>query len=271
MADEFETPEKVTMKAYSVVAISFGARSSECHQLLMKDLTRQVDSNGIVKYFLSYKRSKARTMNVGRVDSRTEISGEMEVKALDRYLASFSEDDRSTGRLFRYLIHDKITNQLKGTIKPIGKNSCAKFGQLIATMLDLPFPSRYSGQCWRGTTATLCADAGMTTQEIKNVTGHKSTRALDVYVGNSGIAKTKTADALSLSGRKRQLDECESFFSTTANKNTKHCGGIYHNTTHVNITLNNSSISTLHVCKPINIHMSHSYFCCKICKHMLFL
>jgi len=71
------------------------------------------------------------------------------------------------GRFFRKLLSNKIRGIYPGTI-PIGKNSCASVGKEIATFLDLPNPQSYTGQCWRGTTATILADEGFTAQEIKS-------------------------------------------------------------------------------------------------------
>lgn len=50
---------------------------------------------------------------------------------------------------------------------PIGKNVCASVGKQIASFLHLPNANSYTGQCWRGTTATILADEGFTAQEIK--------------------------------------------------------------------------------------------------------
>jgi len=61
--------------------------------------------------------------------------------------------------------------RFKSTVKPIGKNPCTQVGKNIATFLKLPDPDKYTGQCWRGTSASFCADAGLTTQAL---TGHKS-------------------------------------------------------------------------------------------------
>ena len=69
---------------------------------------------------------------------------------------------------------------------------------VVATFLKLTKASEYTGQCWRGTAATLCADAGLCDSEIQNVTGHKSVSALQVYKANSETQKLKVSNALAM-------------------------------------------------------------------------
>jgi len=59
-------------------------------------------------------------------------------------------------------------------------------------------PHKYTGQCWRGTAATVLADAGYSKPQIKAVTGHKSDKAVDVYIANSSVQKSAAAHALSI-------------------------------------------------------------------------
>ena len=59
-------------------------------------------------------------------------------------------------------------------------------------------PLKYTGQCWRGTAATVLADAGYSKPQIKAVTEHKSDKAVDVYIANSLVQKSAAANALSI-------------------------------------------------------------------------
>lgn len=131
------------------------------------------------------------------------------------------------GRFFRYLKRDPKGPKhakhiaVESTVKPVGKNACAQIGKNIATFLRLENPDNYTGQCWRGTATTFCADAGMSAQQTRAVTGHSSERSLQVYVDNSTVQKHIAASAISLdktslsSGnnttlkRKRERDEEE--------------------------------------------------------------
>ena len=76
-------------------------------------------------------------------------------------------------------------------------------GKKIAELLGLKNPQRYTGQCWRGTAATVLADAGFSKPQIKAVTGHKSDKAVDVYIANSMVQKSSSVHALSINKRPR--------------------------------------------------------------------
>jgi hypothetical protein len=43
---------------------------------------------------------------------------------------------------------------------PIGKNTLADIGKTVAAFLDLPEPQKYTGHCFRHSTAQQAADAG---------------------------------------------------------------------------------------------------------------
>lgn len=53
--------------------------------------------------------------------------------------------------------------------KPIGKNVCSDVGKKIAAILELKDSNKYTGQCWRGTCATLLADSGFSVPQIKGI------------------------------------------------------------------------------------------------------
>ena len=53
-------------------------------------------------------------------------------------------------------------------------------------------------QCWRGTECTFIADEGRTAEQMKAVSGHQTTSALQVYVNNSKIQKEAAARSVSL-------------------------------------------------------------------------
>lgn len=129
----------------------------------------------------------------------------MEEDALNQYIACFpdppiratnGEMNGRTGRFFRYLQPIKDSAEIRSTVKPVGKTPCAQVGIQVAKFLKLPNFEKYTGQTWRGTAATLCADAGLCDSEIQNVTGHKSVTSLKVYIAKSEPQKLKVAAAL---------------------------------------------------------------------------
>ena len=91
-------------------------------------------------------------------------------------------------------------SSIVGTKQMIGKQTAANYGKDIARIIGLPNPDSYTGQCWRGTSATYCADGGMTELEIMNVTGHKSAKSARVYIDNSRSSKRKASSILAIDG-----------------------------------------------------------------------
>ena len=82
-------------KAYSVIATSFAARSSESHTLQWKDVQILNNSkDNTVHYSISYDRSKQRGKKC-RTDNESLISGEVECTAIANYIKYFSDEFRS--------------------------------------------------------------------------------------------------------------------------------------------------------------------------------
>ena len=123
------------------------------------------------------------------------ITGAVEVRILDSYLACFPSDMDS--RMWCYLSNSK-NGDMEARIKcPIGKNALGRFGKEVAKSLGKPNWASFTGHCWRRTAATICAESGFSVPEIKNVTGHKSDTVVQGYIDSSMRMKRKAADALS--------------------------------------------------------------------------
>ena len=202
------TADHLWWGAYCIIAKAYAARSGEPCMTGFEQLTRTVDENDVASFRLSFKRTKQRGKKSRGADAFCLIMGAEEVECLDRYIECFPKVPVASscgtmngrvGRLFRYLLPDGPL-RFKSTVKPIGKNPCTQVGKNIATFLKLPDPDKYTGQCWRGTSASFCADAGLTTQQIMAVTGHKSEKALQVYVDNSKVQKQIAANAIAVGG-----------------------------------------------------------------------
>mmetsp|Transcript_3078 Transcript_3078/g.4273 ORF Transcript_3078/g.4273 Transcript_3078/m.4273 type:complete len:429 (+) Transcript_3078:47-1333(+) len=190
-------PCNLFLKCYSSLMCSFAGRSSELVNMEWKDITRLTEEGtGLVFFKLMYIRLKQRAGKPIKTDKASFIRGELEVKAIEDWISCFNIAERK-GRFFRKLFQNKVRGIYAGKLA-IGKNTCASVGKQIASFLNLPNPSNYTGQCWRGTAATLLADEGLTTKEIQRVTGHKSEKSLQVYVDNSKVAKNKVASALAI-------------------------------------------------------------------------
>jgi Phage integrase family len=93
-----------------------------------------------------------------------------------------------TGRFFR-----NCQKNGKYTKQHIGKNKIAKIAFNIATSLNLPNPNQYTGHSLRVTSATICADAGISITNLKRLGGWKSDSVVEGYLRESKKLKIDTA------------------------------------------------------------------------------
>lgn len=115
-----------------------------------------------------------------------------------------------TKKLFLRYKNGKMENQ------PIGINTIGKMPHIIATWLNLPEASRYTGHCFRRTSATLLADTGANTLELQRHGGWKSARVAEGYVENSVGNKRKISKKIS-----DAIDDSEAGPSKKAKTTTK--------------------------------------------------
>lgn len=71
----------------------------------------------------------------------------------------------------------------------IGKNKIGEIPRNIALYLGLPNPNRYTGHCFRRSSATLLSDSGANVQSLKQLGGWRSDKVALGYVENSMHAK----------------------------------------------------------------------------------
>lgn len=114
------------------------------------------------------------------------------VKLIELYIDCTPKEER-TSRFLRKVVKDRKTNSIKITKAVLGKNTIAKFPQDIATYLNLPDPKGYTGHCYRRTGATILADEGADTLQLKRAGGWKSDTVAQGYVDNSRPQKERTA------------------------------------------------------------------------------
>jgi hypothetical protein len=99
------------------------------------------------------------------------ITGRTEVRIFDEYFDCFKPNDR-TGRFFRKLKWSfAVGSSIVSTKQVIGKNTTAEYGKVVAGRLGLPNCEGFTGHCWRRTTATIAAGAGLSTVQLKTMTG----------------------------------------------------------------------------------------------------
>ena len=90
---------------------------------------------------------------------------------LKEYERCFKQNTRN-GRYFRVLGYNTDNVTWRVTNKVLGKITTAAAPKRIAIALLLEHPHLYIGHAFRRTSATLCAESGMSLAEIKLVTGN---------------------------------------------------------------------------------------------------
>jgi hypothetical protein len=193
-----ETPETVLVATYADIAIATAGRGEETHKKLHNQIKRS-EIDGKPCYMVQLNKVK----NTGPKVSGWEranvawVTGEVELAALDKYLACFTHEERAGAtRLFCKLKCDS-SGAICATKQVIGKNTAAGFGKVMARALELDNPETYTGHCFKRTGITICADFGMTEPQLRAYSGHKSSSVVQGYIATSKPQKLLAASALS--------------------------------------------------------------------------
>jgi integrase len=246
------TPEILMLKFYSVIACAFAARGAELVDLKHSNLKRQqCMDTGDVSYKIIFSRSKNRG-TVSTVSKKSKkssspinvshlyITGSLEVKCIEKYVECFSmtscsssstttENNTKEDRLFRKLKYDELNNRICSTNQVIGKNTLSKYPRNIAAILHLKDPENYTGHCFRRSSITFLADAGLSLPQIKNVSGHRSDTVVTGYIDNSEQTKMNGANAIAL----------------LKNNNTSNTNILTNNTSNTTANILNNNISNI--------------------------
>jgi integrase len=94
---------------------------------------------------------------------------------------------------------------IRATAQLIGTHTASNYGKEIAFALELPNYEKYTGHCWRRTTITIGANAGLTLPQLKALSGHKSDTVLQKYIDNSGPMKATVSEAIQVGKKGRFL------------------------------------------------------------------
>ena len=129
-------------------------------------------------------------------DSWSIINGFFETRALNRYASCFLPSEME-GRFWRKLkLKDGV---IRATNQVIGKNILNSIPKKIAEALNLKDADKFTGQAFRGTALTIMADNGASEDQMRRVSGHKSSSALQRYIGCSLNSKEIGAKLLTIS------------------------------------------------------------------------
>lgn len=121
----------------------------------------------------------------------------------------------------------------KCTIQRIGKNKFTVIGKQIATYLNLPNPERYTGHCFRRSSATLYVDGGGDITGLKRHGGWKSSLVAEGYIDQSVNNKRITAETIS-----KQVNNATASTATAAKVVNADSITTVENTSNHNITQN---------------------------------
>jgi len=112
------------------------------------------------------------------------------VDSIMRYVQAVGAE-RAKGRVFKGWRSMRFLNQ------GMGRNTLSNVGKKIAEWLELSDVHRYTGHCWRRSSATAMADAGATNMDLKRHHQWKSDSVANGYVDNSKCGKIRAAEMLS--------------------------------------------------------------------------
>ena len=124
------------------------------------------------------------------------INGFFETRAMNRYASCFLPSEM-LGRFWRNLqLKDGV---IRATNQVIGKNMLNSIPKKIAEVLNLNEAEKFTGQAFRGTALTIMADKGASEDQMRRVSGHKSSSAVQKYIANSLNSKEIGAKFLTIS------------------------------------------------------------------------
>lgn len=150
-------------------------RRQELTDLTINDLKFKDDN-----VFVSIPKTKT---NVPRMFVITEVNW---VHLVKKYY-----NLRPAGATVRFFLTYRNGHCIKS---PIGINTISKIPKMIATYLKLPEPERYTGHCFRRSSASHLANSGGDLLTIKKQGGWKSSTVVEGYIDTSMKKKVQVAD-----------------------------------------------------------------------------
>lgn len=175
-------------KAALVLGLYGGLRCEEMIKLEVNDFEKDPEDSYWVSYVVSKQKGKV-------LKNRFHIIKEYSVY-VKHYLNCLEKNYE--GRIFRNFDPDKKGGAESGKYKlqVMGKNTLAKVPFNIATYLKLENAVGFTGHSFRRTSATLFANAGATSIDLKNHMNWKSDSVVQRYVNQSNEQKLKMSSRL---------------------------------------------------------------------------
>lgn len=185
--DEVYLPVKVAL----IVGVFGACRRVELVDLSVDDIEYIENKNEIKIDVPKTKNKIARQFVIDR-----GADPDVNFVEIFRKYAALRPANTQLKRFFMCYRNGKCVNQ------PIGINTIGGYPQKIASFLKLPYPEKYTGHCFRRTSASFLADSGVNISIIKRHGGWKSDRVAEGYVENS--LNNKRRIAANIIGRKIQ-------------------------------------------------------------------
>ncbi|XP_049825045.1 uncharacterized protein LOC126265979 [Aethina tumida] len=163
------------------IALIFGiCGATRCDELKELQVSDVEDING--KYLVSINDSKNGL-------PRKFLIGPLFYDKVKYYISLRPEDFKSK-RIFVQFLKGKCNRQV------IGKNKIGQIPKIIAEYLELADPQRYTGHCFRRTSATLISNSGASITMLKQLGGWKSASIAEGYIENSLLNRQKIFDKI---------------------------------------------------------------------------
>lgn len=166
-----------------VVAVHGGLRVSELASLTFEDLT--MDGNCFT-FFI--RESKTDQSGVGHQFTVTSSAVESVCPCalIREYIELFNE---KCGRFLR-----RIGPDGRPTKSPVGVNKLGSYPKIVADFLGLE--GDFSGHTFRRSSATIMADGGATTLQLKRHGRWRSSTVAEDYVGSSKLARRQGSEII---------------------------------------------------------------------------
>lgn len=176
-------------KAIAVIAYYDGLRTSELVKLSFSDV--DVSQNNITVYVKTSKTDPHGKEKFHFVIPRIINDAVCSCAIVEKYMDAVIG---KTGRFFRNF-NIKANNYAK---QPMGINSIAAIPKFIASYLHLENPEKYTGHCFRRSSAIALADSGDSRLTLKRQFRWKSDTVAEGYLAGSKTLKSDVASALTI-------------------------------------------------------------------------
>lgn len=178
-----EAPDKIYLlkKVILIVGIAGACRRDELVKMVVDDIEDK--ESILIVNIPDSKTYNSRTFTVTN-------NATLDYLSIYRKYISLRPKNCTNRRLFLKYSNGTCHNQV------VGMNSIAKVPKDIAQYLGLPEPCKYTGHCFRRTSATLLVNGGGNITQLKKHGGWKSTNVAEGYIDECLAQKIATSEKI---------------------------------------------------------------------------